>query len=114
MRVDELAGPYMYSRGGSSSIGSRALVFTGGTTPPDSVMGIQLSVKPGVVGDDIFRSRVPIVHVHLYFRSAHPEKVPTTDGYLNFKLVEPFKYPVPHLNKLKRLRTFEHNIMHDH
>jgi hypothetical protein len=121
MRVDELAGPYMESRGryaqdfAGSNIRGESVAIVVSSRPTPGRLGFMLGTKPGALGKALFQDTPhnQFVTLHLYFKSAHTHKapIPNSTGPLRFLMVEPFSYPEVHVNKISRMRFFEREYM---
>jgi hypothetical protein len=110
MRVDELCGSYMYSRGGLNAATTRTAVLAPGHHHRGSNV-INLSVA--IQSDHNVTTQVPADHpINLYIKRKQGEFVLDRFqfGSVGFLMTEPFRYPTPHLNVTKRLRTFEYNL----
>ncbi len=112
IQVDELCGPSMVSRGGSSGPGStlrRAALFPGHHQPDSDTIDLNISIHSSAALTKSIDASHP---VHLYIKRKQeggPENS-TRFGWVTFVMAELFKYPIPHLNVKKRLRVFEHNL----
>jgi hypothetical protein len=111
MRVDELCGPYMYSRGGPNNLEkTRTAVLEPGPHHPRShVIDIRVYIQPAANVSDNVPSDSPI-HLHIKRKQGEFVLDKFRFGKAGFIMTEPFKYPTPHLDVTQRLRTFEYNI----
>jgi hypothetical protein len=110
VQVDELCGPSMVSRGGSSGAILRRAVISPGHHQPDSDtidLNISIHASPGLT-KQIHAAHPIRLHIKRKQTGAPDDKI--RFGWVTFVMAELFKYPIPHLNVKKRLRVFEHNL----
>jgi hypothetical protein len=112
IQVDELCGPTMVSRGGSSAPGStlrRAVLFHDHHRPDSDTIDLNISIhaSPGLT-DQIHAAHPIRLHIKRKQTGAPDDKIHF--GWVTFVMAELFTYPIPHLNVKKRLRVFEHNL----
>ena len=97
IRVDELCGPEL----------RRAVIAPGHHDLGSDIIDLSIAISRSPGLSKVIEGSHPI---HLYIKRKQDLRIQMQFGYVQFIMSERFKYPTPHLNVSKRLRTFEHNL----